>query len=128
MTDSYGVAEEAGGPAEVAGARVSDVVITADGMLGRHGYWASCGAAHDAVSAVGLVGHAGVSPWTHDIGARLCTRQKEGISAAEGLRAKELSLQGARTGELTFALSVVHDLKVRVSHTARHKQGTLILI
>lgn len=98
VTDSYGVAEEAGGPTEVAGARVSDVVITTDRMLRRHGYWARRSAAHNAVSTVGLVGHTGVSSWTHNIGARL------------------------------FALSVVHDLKVWVSHTARHKQSTLLLI
>lgn len=69
MADSYGAAEEAGGPAEVTGARVGDVVVATDWLLGRHGYWARRGAAHDAVGAVGLVGHAGVSSWTHHVGA-----------------------------------------------------------
>lgn len=98
VADSYGAAEEAGGPAEVAGARISDVVIATDCLLRRHGYWAGSSAAHDAVGAVGLVSHAGVSSWTHHVGARL------------------------------FALSLVHDLQVRVSHTAGHQQSTLILI
>lgn len=71
VADSYGAAEEAGSPAEVAGAWVSDVVITTDMVLRRHGYWARCSAAHDAVSTVGLVSHTGVSSWTHNTGARL---------------------------------------------------------
>lgn len=71
VADSYGAAEEAGSPAEVAGAWVSDVVITTDTVLRRHGYWARCSAARDAVSTVGLVGHTGVSSWTHNTGARL---------------------------------------------------------
>lgn len=71
VADSYGAAEEAGSPAEVAGAWVSDVVITTDRVLRQHGYWARCSAAHDTVSAVGLVGHTGVSSWTHNIRARL---------------------------------------------------------
>lgn len=69
VSDSYGAAEEAGGPAEVAGAGVSDVVIATDGLLRQQGYWTRCCAAHDAVSAVGLVGHTGVSSWTHHVGA-----------------------------------------------------------
>lgn len=98
MADSYGAAEEAGGPAEVAGARVGDVVVAADGLLGHHGYWAGGRAAHDAVGAVGLVGHTGVGTRAHHVGAGL------------------------------FAVSLVHDLQVRVSHAAGHQQGTLILI
>lgn len=31
-------------------------------------------------------------------------------------------------GELTFAVSLVHDLQVRVSHAAGHQQGALILV
>lgn len=69
VTDSYGTAQEAGGTAEVAGARISDVVIAADWLLRWHGNWARCSATHDTVGTVGLVGHTGVSPWTHDIGA-----------------------------------------------------------
>lgn len=69
VADSYGAAEEAGGPAEVAGARVSDVIIATDLLLGRHGDWAWCSTAHDTVSTVGLVGHTGVGSWTHYVGA-----------------------------------------------------------
>lgn len=98
VADSYGAAEEASGPAEVTGAGVGDVVVAADRLLRRHGDWARCCAAHDAVSAVGLVGHAGVSPRAHHVGARL------------------------------FALALVHDLQVWVSHAAGHQQNTLILI
>lgn len=98
VADSYGAAQEAGGPAEVAGARVGDVVIATDWLLRRHGYWAGNGAAHDTVSTVGLVGHTGVSSRTHHVGAGL------------------------------FALSLVHDLQVRVSHAAGHQQSALILV
>lgn len=98
VADSYGAAEEAGGPAEVAGAGVGDVVVATDGLLGQHGYWARSCAAHDTVSTVGLVSHTGVGTWTHHVGARL------------------------------FAVSLVHDLQVRVSHAASHQQSTLILI
>lgn len=69
VADSYGAAQEAGGPAKVAGAGVSDVVIATDWLLRQHGYWARCCAAHDAVGTVGLVSHAGVSSRTHHIGA-----------------------------------------------------------
>lgn len=31
-------------------------------------------------------------------------------------------------GELTFAVSLVHDLQVRVSHAAGHQQGALVLV
>lgn len=72
VADSYGAAEEAGGPAEVTGAGVSDVVVAADGLLRRHGDLTRGRAAHDAVGAVGLVGDAGVGAWTHHVGARLC--------------------------------------------------------
>lgn len=74
VADSYGAAEEAGGPAEVAGAGVSDVVVAADLLLRRHGDWARSRAARDTVSTVGLVSHAGVGAWTHHVGARLCAR------------------------------------------------------
>lgn len=74
VADAYGAAQEAGGPAEVAGARVGDVVVAADLLLGHRGDRARGGAAHDAVSAVGLVGHAGVRPGTHHVGAGLCGR------------------------------------------------------
>lgn len=67
VADSYGVSEEAGGPAEVAGALIGDVVVATDLLLGCHGAWR--GAAHDAVGAVGLVGHTGVGSRTHNIGA-----------------------------------------------------------
>lgn len=33
VTHSYGLSQEAGGPAQVAGAGVSDVVIATDGLL-----------------------------------------------------------------------------------------------
>lgn len=69
VADSYGAAQEAGGPAEVAGARVGDVVIATDLLIGRHGYRARSGSAHDAVCTVGLVGHTGVGSRTHYIGA-----------------------------------------------------------
>lgn len=98
VADSYGAAEEAGGPAEVAGARVGDVVIATDRLLGRHGVWARSCAAHDAVSTVGLVGHAGVRTRTHHVGAGL------------------------------FAVSLVHDVQVRVPHAAGHQQRALILV
>lgn len=69
VADSYGAAKEAGGPAEVAGAGVSDVVIATDCLLRWHGDWARSCAAHDTVSAVGLISHTGVSTWTHHVGA-----------------------------------------------------------
>lgn len=69
VADSYGATQEACGPTEVAGARVCVVVVAADWLVRRHGYWARCSAAHDTVSAVSLVGHTGVSSWTHHVGA-----------------------------------------------------------
>lgn len=69
VADSDGAAEEAGGPAEVASAGISDVVIAADCLLRQCRNWARSCAAHDAVSAVGLVSHAGVGTRTHHIGA-----------------------------------------------------------
>lgn len=33
-----------------------------------------------------------------------------------------------QSGELTFAVSLVHDLQVRVSHAAGHQQGALVLV
>lgn len=75
VADSYGAAQEAGGPAEVAGAAVGDVVVATDGLLSEYGHWAGGGAAHDAVGAVGLVGHAGVGARTHHVGAGLCAEQ-----------------------------------------------------
>lgn len=77
VADSYGAAQEAGGAAKVARARVGDVVISTDGLLRRHGYWARCSAAHDTVSTIGLVGHTGVSPRTHHVGARLCSGHED---------------------------------------------------
>lgn len=71
VADPDGAAQEAGGSAEVAGAGVGDVVIAADGLLRLAGYGAWHGATHDAVSAVGLVGHACVRSWTHNVGAGL---------------------------------------------------------
>lgn len=71
MTDAYGSAAEAGGPAQVACAGVGDVVVAADGGLGRQGHGAGGRAAHDAVGAVGLVGHTGVRARAHDIRAGL---------------------------------------------------------
>lgn len=67
VADAYGASKEAGGPAEVARALVGDVVISTDQLLRRHRRWARCGAAHDTVSAVGLIGHTGVSSRAHDI-------------------------------------------------------------
>lgn len=69
VAHSDGAAQEAGGPAEVAGAGVRDVVVATDGLLGQRGDRAGSRAAHDAVGAVGLVGHAGVGAWTHHVGA-----------------------------------------------------------
>lgn len=67
VTDAYGASEEAGGPAQVAGALVGDVVISTDQLLGRYRRWAGCGPAHDTVSTVGLIRHAGVSSRAHHI-------------------------------------------------------------
>lgn len=74
VADAYGASKEAGGPAEVARALVGDVVVSTDQLLRRHGCWARCGAAHDTVSTVGLIGHAGVGSRAHDVGARLCKK------------------------------------------------------
>lgn len=74
VTHADGAAQEAGCPAEVAGAGVGDVVVAADGLLGQHGDGAGRRAAHDAVGAVGLVGHAGVGARAHHVGAGLCGR------------------------------------------------------
>lgn len=60
----------------MAGTNVSDVIVTTDGLLSRHGYWAGCSTAHDTVRTVGLVGHTGVSPRTHHVEARLCARRR----------------------------------------------------
>lgn len=98
MTHSYGLSHEAGGPAQVAGAGVSDVVVTTDGLLRRHGDRARCRAAHDTVSAVCLVSHTSVCPRTLHFGAGL------------------------------LALSLVHDLQIGVSHAASHEQNTLVFI
>ena len=76
VADSYGATQEAGGPAEVAGARVSDVVVATDLLLSRRGDGARSRTAHDAVSAVGLVGHTGVGTGTHHAGARLCVKKE----------------------------------------------------
>lgn len=73
-----GTAQEAGGAAEVAGAGIGDVVVAADGLLGHHGDGARRRAAHDAVSAVGLVGDAGVRAGTHHVGAGLCRGGRHG--------------------------------------------------
>lgn len=70
-----GAAEEAGCPAQVAGAGVGDVVVAADGLLGQHGDGAGRRAAHDAVGTVGLVGHAGVGARAHHVGAGLCGKK-----------------------------------------------------
>lgn len=71
VADADGASQEAGGSAQVAGAGVGDVVVAADGLLRLDGHGARHGAAHDAVRAVGLVGHAGVRPGTHHVGAGL---------------------------------------------------------
>lgn len=77
VADADGAAEEAGCPAQVAGAGVGDVVVAADGLLGQHGDGAGRRAAHDAVGAVGLVGHAGVGARAHHVGAGLCGEGKD---------------------------------------------------
>lgn len=77
VADSYGAPQEAGGPAQVAGAGVSDVVIATDGMLRGHRDWAGGCAAHDTVSTVGLVRHTSMSTWTHHLRARLCGCHKQ---------------------------------------------------
>lgn len=76
VTDADGAAEEAGRSAQVAGAGVGDVVVAADGLLGQRGDGAGGRAAHDAVGAVGLVGHAGVGPRAHHVGAGLCGERR----------------------------------------------------
>lgn len=76
VVDANGVAEEAGRPAQVAGAEVGDVVVAADGLFGQHGGGAGGRAAHDAVGAVGLVGHTGVGTRTHHVGAGLCGERR----------------------------------------------------
>lgn len=83
VADSYGAAEEAGGPAQVAGAGVCDVVVATDRLLRQHGYLAGSCAAHDAVSAVGLVSHTGVGAWTHHVGARLCAGMMKDVILAK---------------------------------------------
>lgn len=65
VADSYGASQEAGGPAQVTGAGVCDIVIATDGLLGGHRDGAGGCAAHDTVSTVGLVSHAGVGTRTH---------------------------------------------------------------
>lgn len=72
VTNADGAAQEAGCPAQVAGAGIGDVVVAADGLLGQHGDGAGRRAAHDAVGAVGLVRHAGVGARAHHVGAGLC--------------------------------------------------------
>lgn len=98
MTHSYGAPQKAGGSAEVAGARVGDVVIATDRQLGLQRYWAGGHAAHDTVGTVSLVRHTGVGTRAHHVGARL------------------------------FAFSLVHDLQIRVALTAGHQQSTLITV
>lgn len=134
VADSYGAAKEAGGPAKVAGAGVSDVVIATDRLLRRHGYWARSCAAHDTVSTVGLVRHTGVGTWAHHIGARLCAMHEEKVRRKKVeyfcFCAEQLRVEIAKTRYilLTFTVSLVHDLQVRVSHAAGHQQSALILI
>lgn len=81
VTDSNGAAEEAGGPAEVAGAGVSDVVIATDCLLRERWDLARSCATHNTVSTIGLVSHTGVGTWTHHTGARLCAKHKDIILA-----------------------------------------------
>lgn len=80
-----GAAQEASCPAQVAGAGVGDVVVATDGLLGQHGDGAGGCAAHDAVGAVGLVGHAGVGTRAHHVGAGLCGERSVGKEAASRL-------------------------------------------
>lgn len=80
-----GAAQEAGCPAQVAGAGVGDIVVAADGLLGQQGDGAGGRAAHDAVGAVGLVGHAGVGTRAHHVGAGLWGERSVGLEAASGL-------------------------------------------
>lgn len=60
----------------MAGTGVGDVVVATDGLLGQHGDGAGGGAAHDAVGAVGLVGHTGVGTRAHHVGAGLCGERR----------------------------------------------------
>lgn len=122
VADADGAAQEAGRPAQVAGAGVGDVVVAADGLLGQHGDGAGGRAAHDAVGAVGLVGHAGVGAGTHHVGAGLCGERRRKGSVFWGASG------GTWRGALTLAVSLVHDLQVPVSHAAGHQQGALVRV
>lgn len=77
VTDSNGAAEEAGGPAEVAGAGVSDVVIATYCLLRECWDWARSCATHNTMSTIGLVSHTGVGTWTHHVVARLCAKHED---------------------------------------------------
>lgn len=90
--------EETGGPAQVAGTGVADVIITTDGLVCLQGHWAGGRATHYTVGAVRLVCHAGVGPGADHVGAGL------------------------------FAISLVHDLQVRVTLAAGHQESTLVLV
>lgn len=83
MADSNGASKEAGCPAEVAGTRVSDIVIATDCLLRWHGNWTRSCAAHDTVSTVGLVSHTGVGTWAHHVGAWFCVRHEGGTVSEE---------------------------------------------
>lgn len=98
MAYADGASEEAGGPAQVAGTGVSDIIIATDGLVSLQGQRAGGCAAHYTVSAVGLVCHAGVGAGADHIGAGL------------------------------FALSLVHDLEVRVTFAAGHQKSTLVFV
>ena len=69
VSGSYGMPQEAGGPPQVTGAGVGHVVVATYWLLSRHGDGAGRGAAHDAVSTVGLVSYTAVCSWTHHVGA-----------------------------------------------------------
>lgn len=69
VSDSYGAATVAGGLAELAGALISDVVVATDFLLERRRCRTWNVAAHDAVSAVGLIRHAGEGSRAHNIEA-----------------------------------------------------------
>lgn len=69
MTNANGAPTEAGGPAQVAGAGIGDVVVATDGLLCDQGQWAEGSAAHDTVGALCLVCDTGVSAWAHNLGA-----------------------------------------------------------
>lgn len=98
MTDSYRSSQEASGSSEVTGGGIGDVVVPAQHVVGGKRHWAGRGAAHDTMGTASLVYDTRMSPWADHIGTGL------------------------------LALSIVHDLQVRLSATFVCNQLTFILV